>query len=372
MKIHFRRSFGIVLSFLCILILARGTVAHAQLPSFQTPYVTRAEAAMILLQARVPNIPALQSNGEFPDVPKGAWYERYVVIGERLGIVQAHAVTRRIRPEDPVTRAEFVFMVAKTYGLNTALFSTSYEDIPAEAWYAPAAGVAQRFHFFPTDPDQSTMKPEEFMIHSEVAKIVQVMTDVTANAGQWKQIAGASSSAMAYETISTDTQKISMVKSRGAAPRIGSYVKTQPAVSNPKRTIKLRQDILALVNAERAAVGLPGLRMNTTLEISAQEYALAMAEQGFFGHTSPAGENLKARMERSGYYRPFFQTDCLCVARYLMGENLARGQKSSKEVVRDWLNSPTHREAIMNPDFTDTGIGIIAGVWVEHFGGKQK
>ncbi len=152
-----------------------------------------------------------------------------------------------------------------------------------------------------------------------------------------------------------------------------SVVKKTPAGSSSTTlTSKLRLEVLKLVNAERAKSGLAGLRMNPTLQTSAQQYARDMAIDNFFGHISPSGETLKNRMEKSGYYRPFFQSDCLCVARYLMGENLARGQKTAKEVVRDWLRSPGHREAMLNEDFTDTGIGIVAGVWVEHFGGKQK
>src|SRR3989338_5361585 len=79
-------------------------------PSFDTAFVTRAEAVMFLLQARIPTIPNLVTKGEFPDVPQGVWYERYIAVGERLGIIQANPTTHRMRPDDPVTRAEFMTM----------------------------------------------------------------------------------------------------------------------------------------------------------------------------------------------------------------------------------------------------------------------
>ncbi len=359
-------------SLVAVMILIAGvSPAHAQIPSFRTPYVTRAESAMLLLQARVPKIPALLSNGAFTDVPRGIWYERYIVVAERLGILQAHPVTRRIRPDDPVTRAEFISMAGKTFGINTLLFSSTYSDVSREAWYAAGAGMAQRLQLFPGDPDQSQFRPEEFMIHSEVAKTVQILSDATANAVAWKRALNAPPPSP-YQNISTSTQNIALVKPRGPAPHLGIATQAASAGSNPSQISKLRQDVLALVNAERAKAGLAPLKRSVTLETSAQQYAQSMAKRGFFGHTGPGGETLKDRMEKSGYYRPFFQSECFCVARYIMGENLARGQKTAKEVVTDWMQSPAHKAAITTTDFTDTGIGIVAGVWVQHFGGKQK
>lgn len=40
------------------------------------------------------------------------------------------------------------------------------------------------------------------------------------------------------------------------------------------------------------------------------------------------------------------------------GENIAWGYKASADVVEGWKNSPTHYENIMNPNYTETGIGI--------------
>ncbi len=360
-----------ILGALCAFFVAGAPVAAAQIPSFQTPYVTRAEAVMLLLQARVANIPALVSNGEFPDVRHNIWYERYIVVAERLGIVQANPVTKRIRPEDPVTRAEFLSMAARTFGINADLYDSSYRDVAPEAWFASLAGMAQKMRLFPADPDQNTLKPDEFMIHNEVAKAVQILVDASSKKGK------TTPAAPLYETISTETNRVAIVKPRGPAantatqPHIAAYTRTTSA-ADPLQTPRLRQEVLKIVNGARAAAGLAPLKHSAMLETSAQAYARLMAQQGFFGHLSPLGETLKDRMERSGYYRPFFQSSCLCIARYIMGENLARGQKTAKEVVSDWLASPSHRETIMNPDFTDTGIGLEAGVWVQHFGGKQK
>lgn len=40
------------------------------------------------------------------------------------------------------------------------------------------------------------------------------------------------------------------------------------------------------------------------------------------------------------------------------GENLARGQTTPEQVVSDWMNSPRHRENIMNPNFKYCSVSI--------------
>lgn len=359
------RAFGACVA--AAVMMLSGDHLRAQVPAFQTSYVTRAEAVMLLLQARVPKIPMLQSNGKFPDVPAGIWYERYIVAAERLSILQAQPGTHRIRPEDPVTRADFISMGAKTFGINTALFSSTYSDVPTQAWYAQAAGMAQRLHLFPTDRDQTRFRPDAYMEHIEVAKAVELLTDATEHSGQWS-----GSAPSASEKISTTTEQFSLIQPRGPSPTITPGIPAIPNTFDPAQLGKLRLQLLSSVNGERARLGLPLLKTNATLQRSAQLYAREMAQKSFFAHVSPTGETLKQRMENSGYYKAFYASECFCVGHYLMGETLARGQKTSREVVLDWMKSPSHRAAILNPDFSDTGIGIVAGVWVEHFAGRQE
>ena len=38
------------------------------------------------------------------------------------------------------------------------------------------------------------------------------------------------------------------------------------------------------------------------------------------------------------------------------------------KAVRDWMDSPEHRAAILNPAYHLSGVGINAGIWVQHFG----
>jgi uncharacterized protein YkwD len=54
------------------------------------------------------------------------------------------------------------------------------------------------------------------------------------------------------------------------------------------------------------------------------------------------------------------------------GENIAYGQRTPAEVMNDWMNSPGHRSNIMNPTYTEIGVGLAknsSGVcyWTQQF-----
>lgn len=123
-----------------------------------------------------------------------------------------------------------------------------------------------------------------------------------------------------------------------------------------------RAEVLSLVNQERAAHGLSTLVVSETLEAQADQYACEMIYYDFFDHVNPAtGTELPDRAGEFGYEY------------YAIGENLAAGQRSPIEVMRSWMNSPGHRDNILNPVFAEIGIGVRAGgayeyYWVQEFG----
>ncbi len=120
--------------------------------------------------------------------------------------------------------------------------------------------------------------------------------------------------------------------------------------------------ILELVNQARADAGLSILAHNTTLEAMAGDYACDMITGQFFAHVNPrSGETLEGRVAASGYE---YQ---------VVGENLAAGQTTPEQAFDDWMNSPTHRANILDPRFSELGVGVREGgdhgiYWVQHFG----
>ncbi|WP_431045853.1 sigma-70 family RNA polymerase sigma factor [Streptomyces sp. P1-3] len=108
----------------------------------------------------------------------------------------------------------------------------------------------------------------------------------------------------------------------------------------------LVQQVTALVNAERAKAGCAPVRPNDQLTTAAQRHSDDMAARHYFDHTEPDGTGPGERITAAGYR---WQT---------YGENIAAGQQTPHTVMDSWMNSPGHRQNILNCDVTEIGVGI--------------
>ncbi|HOX60917.1 MAG TPA: CAP domain-containing protein [Candidatus Magasanikbacteria bacterium] len=137
-------------------------------------------------------------------------------------------------------------------------------------------------------------------------------------------------------------------------------------------TVFVMPDVLAseeaklagLVNRYRSENGVSALSGQVKLYGTATDKASDMASRQYFGHISPEGRTLADIMSAHDYSYEF------------AGENLALGFADSSELLSAWLESPTHRKNILDPDFTEYGIAMLAGNFeneatvfaVNHFG----
>lgn len=144
--------------------------------------------------------------------------------------------------------------------------------------------------------------------------------------------------------------------------RLGHRSTTSTSISTA-----LVQRILDLVNVERNKQNLPFLTWNGKLTAAAQSHADDMQSHSYFNHVTPEGLTPTDRMKAAGYVHP----TCNCSWKIFYGENIAHGQTSPEEVMKDWMGSPEHRANILSPDFKDLGVGIAGTYWVEDFGGVQ-
>lgn len=122
-------------------------------------------------------------------------------------------------------------------------------------------------------------------------------------------------------------------------------------------------DMLAAVNGQRTAMGVAPLRWNAVLAQASRDYAQDMWAQDFFSHTGLDGSSPGDRALRAGYEGS------------AVGENIARGFTTLQSVMNGWMNSPPHRENILNPDWTEMGAGVVPtnptpgnSRWVQKFG----
>ena len=118
-------------------------------------------------------------------------------------------------------------------------------------------------------------------------------------------------------------------------------------------------EVLRLVNKERAKVGAQPLTFAKDLAASAYVRAVELPQK--FSHTRPNGSKCFTAMPNRGH---------------ILGENLAGGQTTPKQVVQAWMDSKTHRENILNKQYTELGVvyyyqadSKYKHYWVQHFRG---
>lgn len=102
---------------------------------------------------------------------------------------------------------------------------------------------------------------------------------------------------------------------------------------------------------------------NDRLAVAAAGHAEDMADKKYFSHESLNGDHIRERFEKAGYGVAGFQ-------RYVIGENIAAGQKSIEQVNRELFKSATHCKNLMNPAFKEVGAYVYNYYWVEDFGGR--
>lgn len=109
--------------------------------------------------------------------------------------------------------------------------------------------------------------------------------------------------------------------------------------------------LVDLTNLSRQVENLSSLKPNSLLSQAAQLKAEDMAANGYFTHTSPAGLTPWYWLDKVGYHYSF------------AGENLAINFIDSQDIENAWMNSPLHRDNILNNNFTEIGIGVAQGIY---------
>lgn len=104
--------------------------------------------------------------------------------------------------------------------------------------------------------------------------------------------------------------------------------------------------LLVDTNTEREQNSVPDLTLNQTLSQAAQAKAEDMVAKNYWSHTTPEGKEPWVFINQVNY------------AYQAAGENLAYGFTDNKSTVQGWMNSPGHRENILNNKYSEVGFGI--------------
>lgn len=119
--------------------------------------------------------------------------------------------------------------------------------------------------------------------------------------------------------------------------------------------------VFELVNQERAKAGVAPLVINNKLSKMAQIKAEDIFEHNYWDHTSPIYGS------PSEMAKAFGITDKGC------GENLCWYADTPEDAVTSWMGSEGHKANILNPKYTQIGLGVYASkqynskVWVQEF-----
>ncbi len=189
-------------------------------------------------------------------------------------------------------------------------------------------------------------------------------------------------SAVLLTVVSADTASYTVVKGdslwkiavryevglseiKNANPQIKNYDLIYPGqvIYIPKAdaaVLSYEEEVVRLVNAERAKNGLKPLIHDWELSRVARYKSQDMKDNNYFSHTSPV------------YGSPFQMMKKFGISYRTAGENIARGQATPQAVVNAWMNSSGHRANILNASFTHIGVGYVASgkYWTQMFVGK--
>ena len=102
-------------------------------------------------------------------------------------------------------------------------------------------------------------------------------------------------------------------------------------------------DVIRLTNEQRAERGLKPLR--AAFELSEEAAIRAREVSEVYSHTRPDGSSFSTVFEDGSYET--------------VGENLQAGASTPEEAIRQWMNSPSHRENILSAEYEELGVGYI-------------
>lgn len=177
----------------------------------------------------------------------------------------------------------------------------------------------------------------------------------------------ATASAATYTVKSGDTLwKIASKNQIG----LSELIALNPTLKNPdmiyvgeKITISeneqqaVEEQVVSLVNEERAQQGLAPLKIDWELARVAKYKSQDMHDKNYFSHTSPT------------YGSPFDMMKKFGISYTAAGENIAKGQKSATQVMEAWMNSSGHRANILDAKFTHIAVGYVedGNYWTQMF-----
>jgi uncharacterized protein YkwD len=147
-----------------------------------------------------------------------------------------------------------------------------------------------------------------------------------------------------------------------AAPSLANGCVPRAQIASADEAVEAR--VFAMINAERAARGLPPFAASTQLTQAARRHSSDMAGRDFFSHEGSDRSDFVKRIEGTCYR---FST---------AAENISGGYGGDlNAMIKGWMDSPPHRESILSRDYLEAGVGYainpstgLVHYWTMNFG----
>ncbi|WP_162036695.1 CAP domain-containing protein [Chengkuizengella sediminis] len=339
-------------------------------------YLTRI-CIIFLLMSQL-TVPVFANSSAYPDT-KGHWADKTITWAKQKEIISGYQ-DGKFHPNSQITEAEFLAL----------LFRTLEADVPrtcsgqnwAEKYYIYAWS-----NDYPIEGIYNRQVRDEIIDRTKVAEIlaradgqeksgadaIQYILDQKFSEGKTsatvKGYAGKDTLTRAEaiqfiknaldEGIKTDEKKVVHTPSQPPSNNEG----TTEQETTQKGSFKIsayEQEVVDLVNVERAQYDLPPLKVDKKLSEVARIKSADMQSKEYFDHTSPT------------YGSPFDMMRSFGVSYRSAAENIAYGQRTPQEVVNAWMNSSGHRKNILSSSSTHIGVGYIeqGNYWTQMFIGK--
>jgi len=282
------------------------------------------------------------------------WAKEQIKIAMDKGWV---VTTDKFRPNDSITRAEFVKVFNKVFQLtktNNNVFSdTKNHWAKNEIDIAVTNGVCQGTSSTTFEPDAPITREQaatmisnyKNLADNDLDKLTKYKDENKVSSWAKSSVEGVIESGyMNGYTDNTFKPKNNITRAEAVVTMTRINDKNDFTPNNS--FLAFQKEVLDLVNKERAKAGVSQLSLDDKLSNVATIKSQDMIDKNYFDHTSPT------------YGSPYEMMKQFGISYTIAGENIAAGQSTPQQVMNDWMNSSGHRGNILNSSYTKLGVGI--------------
>jgi uncharacterized YkwD family protein len=293
------------------------------------------------------------AKSKFKDIPDNYWAKKEIEELVSKGIIKGYP-DGTFKPDQYVTRAQTAVIIGKAMQIDTKYRpNPGFIDVKSkDAAYPYIAALVERGIF----SKGKKFNPNNPLTREQLAKILveafalqgttkTEFKDVPKNHWAYKYINTLVATGITTGKTSNKfdpTGKVTRAQMAVFVKRALDYQEKQIANLNP-----FVKEVVSLVNKERAKEKRPPLKLALDVTRVAQLKAEDLKKNDYFAHVSPVYGDVDNMLSKFNIKFKY------------AGENLAVGQRTPEEVVTAWMNSPGHRSNILDPVYTEIGVGVV-------------